>query len=481
MHPPFHLPQVLSGKGGTLAEAGVKPGAKLMLLAAAGSQTAGQAALQASRASRQEALEKGRQQLAERAAQRGAAVAAAATAPASMRQRAEAWQKTGIAALRDLQLSELPSELFGVAPGVRVLDAGGNRLSALPPGITQLTGLQRLRLSINLLGDEGMRWAALAGLTQLAVLAADDNQLAEVPPCVSGLARLQKLSLNGNQIGARAGASCGYGWLPRLAGWVDASTATCGMLFCQPTRPSPLLPLRTPQPACPRAWARCASCARWRCAATAWRRSQRGWAPAASWRSWTCGTTAWRRCPRPWDSCPPSSCCFWTTTGVLGRPAACTGGAAVQAGRPGLPLLQLVAVTARHRSSTPFLFLHPAPRCRLRSVPPAVLTGCSALATLSLHGNPLTAEELRETPGWAQFDERRRAKYDKQASAPRAVVAARRLAANTLVSAAGALLLLLLLLHTLWPSAGPQVDLKVLGTGFDEGADIWEWEHYNDG
>ena len=51
---------------------------------------------------------------------------------------------------------------------------------------------------------------------------------------------------------------------------------------------------------------------------------------------------------------------------------------------------------------------------RLRGVPPALLTGCAALATLSLHGNPLTAEQLRETPGWAEFDERRRAKYDKQ-------------------------------------------------------------------
>jgi hypothetical protein len=51
---------------------------------------------------------------------------------------------------------------------------------------------------------------------------------------------------------------------------------------------------------------------------------------------------------------------------------------------------------------------------RLRGLPPALLTGCAALATLSLHGNPLTAEQLRETPGWAQFDERRRAKYDKQ-------------------------------------------------------------------
>jgi len=56
----------------------------------------------------------------------------------------------------------------------------------------------------------------------------------------------------------------------------------------------------------------------------------------------------------------------------------------------------------------------PDDACRLRAVPTELLTGCSSLATLTLHGNPLTAEQLRDTPGWAAFDERRKAKYDKQ-------------------------------------------------------------------
>lgn len=201
--------KVISGRAGSLAAAGVKPGAKLMLLAAAGSTTGGQAALEASRAGRQEALERGRQALAERAQQKGIAATAttagssAAASAVSMRQRAEAWQKTGIAALRDLQLAQLPEELLSpaVAAGVRVLDAGGNQLSALPPGITRLAALQRLRLSMNRLTDEGMGWPALGALSQLAILAADDNRLTAVPSCLSALARLQKLSLNGNRIG----------------------------------------------------------------------------------------------------------------------------------------------------------------------------------------------------------------------------------------------------------------------------------------
>ena len=108
----------------------MKPNAKLMLLAAAGAASAGQAALQASRVGRQDALERGRAALAERAEQKGIAVGGAASsgatavAAASMQQRAATWQKTGIAALRDLRLAQLPPELFNVASGVHARREG---------------------------------------------------------------------------------------------------------------------------------------------------------------------------------------------------------------------------------------------------------------------------------------------------------------------------------------------------------------------
>jgi hypothetical protein len=47
-------------------------------------------------------------------------------------------------------------------------------------------------------------------------------------------------------------------------------------------------------------------------------------------------------------------------------------------------------------------------------VPPAVLTGCGALVTLSLHNNPVSVEQLRETDGFAAFHARRLAKNHKQ-------------------------------------------------------------------
>ncbi|KAK9904917.1 hypothetical protein WJX75_005508 [Coccomyxa subellipsoidea] len=51
---------------------------------------------------------------------------------------------------------------------------------------------------------------------------------------------------------------------------------------------------------------------------------------------------------------------------------------------------------------------------RLKVVPAVVLRGCGALATLALHGNPVTVEQLREADGFAEFNARRCAKHDKQ-------------------------------------------------------------------
>ena len=50
----------------------------------------------------------------------------------------------------------------------------------------------------------------------------------------------------------------------------------------------------------------------------------------------------------------------------------------------------------------------------LRGVPAELLTGCGALVTLSLHGNPIELEALHATPGWAEFDARQRAKQSKR-------------------------------------------------------------------
>lgn len=51
---------------------------------------------------------------------------------------------------------------------------------------------------------------------------------------------------------------------------------------------------------------------------------------------------------------------------------------------------------------------------RIEGVPPGVLQRCAALQTLSLHGNPITPATLEATEGYADFEARRRTKFDKQ-------------------------------------------------------------------
>lgn len=49
----------------------------------------------------------------------------------------------------------------------------------------------------------------------------------------------------------------------------------------------------------------------------------------------------------------------------------------------------------------------------LTSLPPAVLRDCSALTTLSLHGNPISPDALAAIEGHAAFEARRQGKYSK--------------------------------------------------------------------
>lgn len=63
-----------------------------------------------------------------------------------------------------------------------------------------------------------------------------------------------------------------------------------------------------------------------------------------------------------------------------------------------------------------YMFFRSVSVPRLKGMPAAVLRGCGALATLGLHGNPVTLEQLRESDGFAEFNARRCAKHDKQVS-----------------------------------------------------------------
>lgn len=77
---------------------------------------------------------------------------------------------------------------------------------------------------------------------------------------------------------------------------------------------------------------------------------------------------------------------------------------------------------------------------RVKAVAGVILEECRSLALLTLNNNPITAAQLRDTPGWEQFEARRQARVGKQ------------------------------LEHHVMAQGG--------GAGFQEGADVQEWQRY---
>lgn len=50
---------------------------------------------------------------------------------------------------------------------------------------------------------------------------------------------------------------------------------------------------------------------------------------------------------------------------------------------------------------------------RIRALPERLLEDCKELHTISVLGNPITMQELRESPGFGAFSQRRKNKLDK--------------------------------------------------------------------
>ncbi|KAI8470553.1 MAG: L domain-like protein [Monoraphidium minutum] len=210
----------------TLASSKVADGAKLMMLVSA---QAGQApkpiasssaaASRPSPAARQlpygrAALPGGSSSSNNSSGGKGAAAAAGGgSGVLSLPERRAAWSKTGVVALRDLGLGEVPPGcLDGLGEAVRSADLSQNRLAAVPPSLGALPCLASLRLSDNALEDGGLPWPALAGLRGLTMLALDGNRLTRLPDALSGCSGLVRLAAGRNAIaevegGALAGLS----------------------------------------------------------------------------------------------------------------------------------------------------------------------------------------------------------------------------------------------------------------------------------
>lgn len=98
--------------------------------------------------------------------------------------------------LRGMRLTSIDEQWLRSFRGVTRLDLSDNRLTVLPPGIEQLTGLAGLRLEGNRVVLDAEANRRLASLTLLHELSLSSNPIAEVP-AVDALLRLRRLSLRG--------------------------------------------------------------------------------------------------------------------------------------------------------------------------------------------------------------------------------------------------------------------------------------------
>lgn len=139
--------------------------------------------------------------------------------PSGLAERRAAWSKTGIIALRDLQLTALEASWLEGLNEAKAADFSHNRLAALPHSLCQLLSLASLKLSHNCLQDAGVPWSELCSAlsSSLNTLQLGNNQLQQVPACLQQLTALTHLGLEGNQLQhIEAGALEGLGKLEVL-------------------------------------------------------------------------------------------------------------------------------------------------------------------------------------------------------------------------------------------------------------------------
>lgn len=115
--------------------------------------------------------------------------------------RESTWKTTGIVALRDSSLRELPKKLFEeggeFALALRNVDASNNRVREIPREIGNCVNVTRLVLTSNAL--EGLP-VEIGRLTRLKTLIIDDNRLVELPESIGSMAALATLSVRGNAL-----------------------------------------------------------------------------------------------------------------------------------------------------------------------------------------------------------------------------------------------------------------------------------------
>ncbi|CAL4929757.1 unnamed protein product [Urochloa decumbens] len=111
--------------------------------------------------------------------------------------RATRWRSTGIVALRDARLKEVPNEVLQVGNSLRTLDLTNNKLVEIPQEVGGLVNMQRLVLAGNLIENIP---ANIGYLRNLKILTLDRNRISILPEELGSLSNLQQLSISHNSL-----------------------------------------------------------------------------------------------------------------------------------------------------------------------------------------------------------------------------------------------------------------------------------------
>ncbi|CAL4933773.1 unnamed protein product [Urochloa decumbens] len=108
------------------------------------------------------------------------------------------WKVTGVAALHDYDLKELPEEVWYCGPSIRILDASNNCIKEIPHKISALKSLNKLLLTANDIDDENISWEGLSCLQKLLNLSLSQNRITSLPSSIGDCESLTEVDLSSN-------------------------------------------------------------------------------------------------------------------------------------------------------------------------------------------------------------------------------------------------------------------------------------------
>ncbi|CAN8285415.1 unnamed protein product [Cochlearia groenlandica] len=113
--------------------------------------------------------------------------------------RAVRWKATGVIALAQANLKEIPEEVWDCG-SVRVLDISENFIREVPSRISSFASMQKLLLQGNGLSDESIQWEGITSLKLLMLLSISHNNLTILPSSLGSLTSLRLLDVSNNKL-----------------------------------------------------------------------------------------------------------------------------------------------------------------------------------------------------------------------------------------------------------------------------------------